>query len=249
MEGFLPDDFSDSDIGPDIPQLGPYDVICGRCSVAFNYIGNRRFRATIGCNVQRYIEAPTRDHKSHVIASVMDILQNDMGAKFYKLKDGNYVELTSKTIRQKVGHALRDTAAQKMFGSTSGNGKRLSFDSSESNSSSGCSRKRQRREKTSIEDSSEMVADASEDHMISDDLSIEEGFSVSSAEIFPDAVIVSPDERPPTPQLATECEQRRAMFGKMVFEIDDLGILLNFDEEADDSSDEFSFDEKQFVDA
>jgi hypothetical protein len=106
--------------------LGPHDVICGRCSAAFNNVGNRRFRVTIFLNMERYMDAPTRPKKGEVISSVVKIFQNDIGAKFFKYtKDKKFVEINDKLVRQKVGHALRDMAVQRDFG-----GELLSFNSS-----------------------------------------------------------------------------------------------------------------------
>lgn len=92
--------------------LQPFDVICGKCSLAFNNVGNRRFRVVIGMNVQRYIDAPTRSAKSQVIRSVVKLFQEDIGATFVKQDDnGKFVPVSDKIVRQKVGHALRDHAA------------------------------------------------------------------------------------------------------------------------------------------
>jgi hypothetical protein len=97
--------------------LGPHDVICGRCSAAFNSVGNRRFRVTISLNIQRYMDAPTRPKKGKVISSVVKIFLNDIGAKFFKYtKDKKFVEINGKLVRQKVGHALRDMAVQRALG-------------------------------------------------------------------------------------------------------------------------------------
>ena len=95
-----------------ITKLGPYDVLNGRCAASFNNIGNRRFRMTISINLQRYMDAPTRQAKSKVIKSVVQVLKNEVGARFLKKSiDGRgYVELSDKKFREKVGHALRDTA-------------------------------------------------------------------------------------------------------------------------------------------
>jgi hypothetical protein len=116
----------------DHPPLGPHDVICGRCSAAYNNVGNRRFRVTIFLNIQRYMDAPTRPKKGEVISSVVKIFQNDIGAKFFKYtKDKKFVEINDKLVRQKVGHALRDMAVQRAFGGGS-----MSFNSSRRSSMS-----------------------------------------------------------------------------------------------------------------
>jgi len=93
--------------------LKPFDVICGKCSLAFNNVGNRRFRVVIGMNVQRYMDAPTRGDKARVIASVVKIFQEEIGSRFVKQRKegGGFVPVSDKIVRSKVGHALRDLAA------------------------------------------------------------------------------------------------------------------------------------------
>ena len=94
-----------------VNSLGPYDVICGRGTLAFNNIGNRRFRELISMNVGAYNNSQGRRHKGLFIGSLVQRLQHQIGARFYKLKDGRLVELKERQIRQKVGHALRDVLA------------------------------------------------------------------------------------------------------------------------------------------
>jgi len=99
-------------------QPGPYDIVCGRNSGAYNYIGNRRFRVTIEMNLQRYIDSPTREDKTNVIKSIVWMLHNDVGARFLKKEtiksssgkknSARFTVMTDKQAREKVGHALRD---------------------------------------------------------------------------------------------------------------------------------------------
>ena len=94
-----------------IRNIGPYDIICGRNNGAHNWVGNRRFRITIMMNLKRYTEAPTREEKTHVIKSVIELLLDteEVGARFIKkVGEGMYVRLKDKQIREKVGHAFRD---------------------------------------------------------------------------------------------------------------------------------------------
>lgn len=94
-----------------INKIGPYDIICGRNNGAHNWVGNRRFRVTIMMHLKRYTAAPTREEKTHVIKSVIDLLmdKNGVGARFIKkVGDGTYERLKDKQIREKVGHAFRD---------------------------------------------------------------------------------------------------------------------------------------------
>ncbi len=94
-----------------IEKIGPYDIICGRNNGAHNWVGNRRFRITIMMNLKRYTEAPTREEKTQVIKSVIELLLNTegVGARFIKkVGEDAYVRLKEKQIREKVGHAFRD---------------------------------------------------------------------------------------------------------------------------------------------
>ena len=89
-------------------EIGPYDVLCGRCKDAFNNVGNRRFRVTINLNIPRYLAAKSRHEKSAVILAIVRMLRNDVGARFLKRKGKELIELDEKQARSKVGHALRD---------------------------------------------------------------------------------------------------------------------------------------------
>merc|ERR1739838_572923 len=94
-----------------IEDIGHYDIICGRNNGAHNWVGNRRFRITIMMNLKRYTDAPTREEKTQVIKSVIEMLLDteEAGARFIKkVGEGMYVRLKDKQIREKVGHAFRD---------------------------------------------------------------------------------------------------------------------------------------------
>jgi hypothetical protein len=93
--------------------LQPYDIICGRGAIAFNNVGNRRFRVLMGLHLDRYEAAVGRNQKGMVIASVVQILTDDIGARFFKTKKGQLVLLSEAQIRQKIGHALRDMLVYK----------------------------------------------------------------------------------------------------------------------------------------
>lgn len=110
--GVIDNDDDDEDMyRAAVNSLGPYDVICGRGSLAFNNIGNRRFRILIGMNVNRYNDTEGRHRKGLFIGSLVGTFLNEIGARFFKLKQGELIELTERQIRQKVGHALRDVLA------------------------------------------------------------------------------------------------------------------------------------------
>lgn len=93
-----------------IEKIGPYDIICGRNNGAHNWVGNRRFRITIMMHLKQYTDAPSREERTHVIKSVIELLNKDeVGARFIKkVGVGKYERLKDKQIREKVGHAFRD---------------------------------------------------------------------------------------------------------------------------------------------
>jgi hypothetical protein len=100
---------------PSIDRPGPYDILCGRCRLSFHHVGNRRFRVTIGLNLQQYKDAKSKREKSAVIVSVIRMLRDEVGARFLKkAKKAGFVEISAKLAHQKVGHALRDMAASQL---------------------------------------------------------------------------------------------------------------------------------------
>lgn len=92
---------------------GPWDVICGRNHGCGCTIGNKRFRMTVTMNLQRYEDAPTRDAKTQLIKEVAAMLEDEAGARFLRpLGNCKYLVLDEKQVREKVGHAIRDTIKQ-----------------------------------------------------------------------------------------------------------------------------------------
>jgi hypothetical protein len=91
-------------------EVGPSDILCGRTSDAFNNIGNRRFRITIGLNLKRYRESTNRQEKTNLVASIVHLLRNEVGARFLRKTANGYEELREKQCKEKVGHAFRDMA-------------------------------------------------------------------------------------------------------------------------------------------
>lgn len=112
-------------------SVGPYDVLCGRDKHSFRNVGNRRFRVTVALYMGRYMEAETKSDKSRVIALVVETVRAN-GGRFLKWssKRQEWVELDDKHTREKVGHALRDTAVAKLGQSGTGNIHRSKLSSS-----------------------------------------------------------------------------------------------------------------------
>jgi hypothetical protein len=91
-------------------RVGPYDIICGRSSTAFNNVGNKRFRVTIALNLPRFMAATTKSDKSEVIRSTVQTMLYENGTRFLKRTPKGLVQLNERGAREKVGHALRDLA-------------------------------------------------------------------------------------------------------------------------------------------
>ena len=67
---------------------------------------------TVHLNLQRYIQAKTKQDKTAVITEVADMLRSEVGARFIKrARDGTLRVMGEKESRDKVGHALRDLNA------------------------------------------------------------------------------------------------------------------------------------------
>lgn len=88
-----------------------YDVICGRSKLAFNNIGNRRFRIIISLYLKRYLRIKNRSDRSKLIDEIVNTVHS-AGGQFLKETRGEcFVEIDREVRRNKVGHALRDAAA------------------------------------------------------------------------------------------------------------------------------------------
>ena len=93
-------------------QLTQDDIIMGRHKLAFNHIGNRRFRALVTDSLPKYFQFPRRDQRSRLIQEIIQLVESSGGQflKFNPTMGGRWVELDATEKRNKVGHALRDTA-------------------------------------------------------------------------------------------------------------------------------------------
>lgn len=89
-------------------MIGPYDIICGRSSDAYNNIGNRRFRITVRMYQKRYQDLDGRGQRKDFINDLTKIIRNDIGFRFLKEKDGEYFDIGDVEARKKIGHALLD---------------------------------------------------------------------------------------------------------------------------------------------
>ena len=92
-------------------QLTDYDVLVGRHKLAFNHVGNRRFRVIVSMFLPRYFEHTSRRERSVLNLEIVETIQRAGGRFFKEIKPGQLVEISEKEKRNKVGHALRDAAA------------------------------------------------------------------------------------------------------------------------------------------
>jgi hypothetical protein len=88
-------------------RIHPYDVLNGRDKMAFNNVGNRRFRITLALALTKYQTAPNRQAKSEMIISIVELVRNNGGRFLVKSSEG-WIEVGDRAAREKVGHALRD---------------------------------------------------------------------------------------------------------------------------------------------
>jgi hypothetical protein len=73
--------------------------------------GNKRFRDAIELYIDHYIYATTKNERAIIIQKIIDSIINHGGS--FKKKTGyppRYITLSLQQCREKVGHALRDTA-------------------------------------------------------------------------------------------------------------------------------------------
>ena len=57
-------------------QLNDHDVYCGRGSLCYNHVGNRRFRSYVAKNLHRYNSTTSKLEKSIIIQDVVDYVRS-----------------------------------------------------------------------------------------------------------------------------------------------------------------------------
>jgi hypothetical protein len=90
-------------------QPSDFDILLGKEKSIFNHDGNRRFRAIINGNLEKYVAAPTKSSKSKLIRQVHADMEKS-GFRFLRKNEvtGVWFEIESHEAREKVSHALRD---------------------------------------------------------------------------------------------------------------------------------------------
>jgi hypothetical protein len=95
---------------PKIPQdddkVGPYDILYGRTSNAYNNVGNRRFRVTIRMFLQRYQEVGTRADRKQFIFYLTRLFRNEIGFRFLKKEGDDYHDIGEVEARKKIVSVL-----------------------------------------------------------------------------------------------------------------------------------------------
>lgn len=102
----------DSDSNGDINIISPkkFDIVCGKDKLSRAHVGNKRFRAVIEMNRERYQTAPTRDDKTQITCEIIAMIRScQPGGRFLKFDtDTNqWIVLGDEYAREKVSHALR----------------------------------------------------------------------------------------------------------------------------------------------
>lgn len=103
---------------------GPYDVLCCKSSLAYDHVGNRRFRVLIECHKSTYESAGSNKMlKTQLVNSIIQSIKSaggsflvradkEKGSSIHPMNATWEVMCMAKT-KQKVGHALRRCVAQK----------------------------------------------------------------------------------------------------------------------------------------
>ena len=86
----------------------PADVCCGRGKKNWRHHGNAMFRKLIHANVAGYMKATTKNDKTLVVKSIVDIIRQNGGRFLKKDSEGVWHDIGDSQAKEKVGHSLRD---------------------------------------------------------------------------------------------------------------------------------------------
>ena len=92
------------------------DVLCGRGGRCFNHEGNKRFRAIVHSQLERYSQAKGRHEKGVIVNHIVDtVRQRARGGGFIKQdkKTDEWCEIGDYAAREKVGQTIRETVVQR----------------------------------------------------------------------------------------------------------------------------------------
>lgn len=113
--------FPQADMNPTFIQPTDNDIILGRGKIAFNHVGNRRYRNIIDQNGALYQSLKPRDAKTRMTGEIINLLRSN-GSRFlqWNKETGLYEEVDD--VHEKVSHALRSSHKPKNKRSTNGGG-------------------------------------------------------------------------------------------------------------------------------
>ena len=87
------------------------DVLCGKGKQCFNHPGNRRFRAVVNANLQRYQAAPNKLDKTAIVNKIVQKVRKDCKVGGFVRPDNNsnrWFDIGDEAAREKVGQVIRD---------------------------------------------------------------------------------------------------------------------------------------------
>jgi len=104
------------------------DILLGKNKICFNHVGNRRFREIIGNSLDDYQSIDSRKNKSQIVNNLIASIYSS-GSRFLKFdkQKETWLEIPKghKIIKEKVGHALRDSINYKPKSTGISRGKEL----------------------------------------------------------------------------------------------------------------------------
>lgn len=90
----------------------PFEILLGKEKAVFNHAGNKRFRAIINHNVDKYMNALSKPDKSNLVCSVYNAMKK-AGYRVRKRAGNSWFDIEDHDAREKLSHALRDRVREK----------------------------------------------------------------------------------------------------------------------------------------
>mmetsp|Transcript_31919 Transcript_31919/g.66619 ORF Transcript_31919/g.66619 Transcript_31919/m.66619 type:complete len:278 (-) Transcript_31919:77-910(-) len=88
------------------------DILCSKDKSFANHPGNLVFRDRIDSMTQRYLQCRSKTEKMQMTKDIVSFLSNSYCARFLKIENGAWVQITNQAARDKVSHALRFAASR-----------------------------------------------------------------------------------------------------------------------------------------
>jgi hypothetical protein len=83
-------------------------VICGRGKAATDSPGNKKLRDFVETLARPYAVALTKEQKSHIVTTVISLVDEADGGAFVKFEEGTWWKVDETYAREKVGYLFRD---------------------------------------------------------------------------------------------------------------------------------------------